>query len=275
MGKGDFAIGNSSTNPFTPPRQMAAHAASIVLLLELIQRKRKGPQRAVEIGCWQAQTSRWLLTAMPYLHLSLVDPLWVGSEAGHWHDSFAGAGAEQMQKNVELVEKCVADFAPRVTWHRELSVDGAKHFEDGSQDLVFIDAGHTYENVRDDIAAWKSKVRPGGYLSFHDWKPNGLYGKNVGRAVREMLVADPSLTLQVFPGKVAAVRIPPYERMHPVCPMCSKPNAHKVGSEDTHFYLGMSVFDFDHWERQCSSCGIPFSYQVNPANEFHCFKLDE
>ncbi len=274
MGKGDFAVGNSSVNPFTPPRQMAAHAASIVVLLELIQRARKEPQRAAEIGCWQAQTSRWLLTAMPYLELSLVDPLLCGGEGEAWNDSFAGAPPEQIAKNVELVEKCVADFAPRAIWHREMSVDGARHFADGSLDLAFIDAAHDYANVKADIAAWLPKVRAGGYLAGHDWKSHGLYGKNVGRAVREFLISkedDPlSWRLQVWPGKTWAVRVPPYDRMDPICPHCKWRTAQIMNymPEDAEFV-------FDHWEATCPKCESSYGYHINPANEFHCFGLND
>jgi predicted O-methyltransferase YrrM len=276
MGKGDFAIGNGSTNPFTPPRPMAAHAGSIILLLSLIARKRKEVQHAVEIGVWQGQTSRWLLTALPYLNLAMVDPLLPGGEDTHWNDSFAGAQAAQMQKNVELVEKCVADFSPRAEWLRALSVHGAGYYADGSFDLVFIDGAHDYLNVKLDIEAWLPKVRPGGYLSGHDWKSHGLYGKNVGRAVREFLIAkadDPlPWRLQVFPGKVWAIRVPPYDRMNPACPHCDWQIDHHFAYTTDH---SEAVFEFDRWEVDCDRCKERFGYHINPANEFHCFKLED
>ena len=259
--KSDYATGSGSINPFDPPRQMAAHAASIVVLLELIQRKRKEPQYAVEVGCWQSQTSRWLLTAMPYLNLAMVDPLECGGEGTHWNDSFSGAPPEQMRKNIELVEKTVADFAPRAIWHRELSVDGASHFKDGSQDTVFIDAGHQYLNVRDDIAAWRSKVRPGGWLSGHDYRPTGMYGNNVGRAVREF-IHDSGLPLTVWPGKTWAVRIRPYDRHLPICPSCKFEQQHDLKAVE---------LVLDHFVRSCASCGRHFSYAYHPSCEFHCW----
>ena len=49
------------------------------------------------------------------------------------------------------------------------SVDAAKLYDDGSLDLVFIDAGHTFEDVVADIEAWLPKVRPYGFIAGHDY----------------------------------------------------------------------------------------------------------
>lgn len=41
--------------------------------------------------------------------------------------------------------------------------------EDGWADFVFIDAGHSYEAAKADIAAWQAKVRAGGWFGGHDY----------------------------------------------------------------------------------------------------------
>jgi predicted O-methyltransferase YrrM len=35
-------------------------------------------------------------------------------------------------------------------------------------DLVFIDADHGYDAVRQDLLSWAPKIAPGGVLAFHD-----------------------------------------------------------------------------------------------------------
>jgi len=49
------------------------------------------------------------------------------------------------------------------------SFDRAKEFEDGSIDMVFIDANHTYEYVTRDIAAYLPKMKKGGIMAGHDY----------------------------------------------------------------------------------------------------------
>jgi len=63
------------------------------------------------------------------------------------------------------------------------SAKAAERFEDGSLAFVFIDAGHEYESVKADIAAWLPKVKPGGILAGHDYHAGDWPG--VVRAVHE------------------------------------------------------------------------------------------
>lgn len=60
-------------------------------------------------------------------------------------------------------------------YHRERSRlirssfdDAAEHFPDASIDIIHIDGLHTYEAVSHDYNVWKSKLKEGGTLLFHD-----------------------------------------------------------------------------------------------------------
>lgn len=215
MGRGpkqaDFATGSAQTNPFDPPRQMNAAATSIVSMLQQIQRRRNDRQRMAEVGVWQGVTSRWLLSCMPFLHMTLVDPWVTGGTENNpdWKDSFAGCPQDQIERQFEIVRELVDQFPGRVNIHRMMSTLAAPLVPDGSLDLVFIDGDHSYDGVRKDIAAWKSKVRPGGFLAGHDYKPSGCghYGQNVGRAVDEFRDST-GWTLEVRLGKVWAFLVP-------------------------------------------------------------------
>ena len=59
----------------------------------------------------------------------------------------------------------------------------------GEVDAVYIDGDHTEEGVTFDVRHWRNKVKPGGFISGHDWgvdqiqkvvlhclgKPDGIY----------------------------------------------------------------------------------------------------
>ncbi len=40
---------------------------------------------------------------------------------------------------------------------------------DASYDFIFLDAMHTYESVKEDIARWWRRLNPGGALALHDY----------------------------------------------------------------------------------------------------------
>ena len=64
------------------------------------------------------------------------------------------------------------------------SHEGGKTFQDGSCDLVFIDADHTYPFVYRDLRAWYWKVKDGGFFGGHDYDPEF---EGVIRAVNEFM----------------------------------------------------------------------------------------
>lgn len=64
-------------------------------------------------------------------------------------------------------------------------------------DFAFIDGGHLFEDVRDDIARLLPAMKPGSVLSGHDWRPNDM-NDGVNRGVlhhfkREQLTINESL----------------------------------------------------------------------------------
>jgi predicted O-methyltransferase YrrM len=70
--------------------------------------------------------------------------------------------------------------------------DASAGVKDGIYDFVFIDADHSYEAVKDDIACWAPKVRAGGWVGGHDYHPRKWPGvvkavdEAFGRSVHQM-----------------------------------------------------------------------------------------
>jgi len=81
--------------------------------------------------------------------------------------------------NKEVQEK----YGDRLRPFAGLSDYCAKNIPDNSQDLVFIDADHSYPWVCRDIKAYTPKVKKGGWLTGHDIDYEGVY-----KAVNELIV---------------------------------------------------------------------------------------
>lgn len=75
----------------------------------------------------------------------------------------------------ELSSEVLWDFLfdKSAVYMKMRSVDAARFIVDGSLDLVFIDADHSYESCKEDILVWLPKVRKGGVICGHDygWDP--------------------------------------------------------------------------------------------------------
>lgn len=143
-----------------------------------IKKNLKGYLVGVEVGTNNGQHAMYILT---YLNCKLyaID-LWEDYE----ETNFLNAKPEKIKANLtqEDVENRLKNYDAEVI--KGDSVEVAKTFQDRCFDFVYIDANHTYENVRQDILAWKPKVKKGGVLCGHDYTPEC---EGVMKAVDELL----------------------------------------------------------------------------------------
>lgn len=140
----------------------------------------------VEVGVWKAALSLRILKAMPSSQLILVDPWISGDVLKEWADSgstMALLPQDGMESIYRDVVNATAPYRDRCHILRLPSSEAAAQIENASIDMVFIDAIHTYDAVRQDIATWLPKVRPGGILGGHDYAHERFPG--VQRAVDE------------------------------------------------------------------------------------------
>lgn len=68
------------------------------------------------------------------------------------------------------------------------SADFVNNFPNNSIDVLYIDGGHTYEDVKLDIMMYAPKVKRNGFLCGHDYRPGKFDG--VVKAVNEYKVPD-------------------------------------------------------------------------------------
>jgi hypothetical protein len=138
------------------------------------------PEKAhiVEIGCAEGYFSsdilKWPVTDKLYLvdnWATIPNQFGDGASDQGWHDKNYSAAIMRVNFAIEKVKVL-----------RGISWDMAKNVEDESIDLVYIDACHSYECVKKDIAAWWPKLKYKGIMAFHDYE-NNSYG--VKQAVQE------------------------------------------------------------------------------------------
>jgi predicted O-methyltransferase YrrM len=113
---------------------------------------REGYTRGAELGTGHGHLAARLLAACPSLELLTVDcfsrPAWRAA-----------------------AEARLAPFGSRVRLVVASTIEASWGVPDGSLDFVFVDAGHTYAAVKADLAAWRPKVRRGGWFGGHDYHP--------------------------------------------------------------------------------------------------------
>lgn len=112
-----------------------------------------------EIGVAEGAYSLILCQEIPGLKLYCVDP---------W-DTMTGIFHDHRARQSERVRKLLADYDAELI--KKFSLDALADIEDNSLDFVYIDAGHHFDDVIRDIVGWTRKVRKGGIVSGHDYKP--------------------------------------------------------------------------------------------------------
>ncbi len=150
-----------------------------------------------EVGVHRGDLSERLLGRLGPERLHLIDP-WLYFESSKYERSWYGGKAGGGERNMERRYRGVLRRFRReidagvVVVHRGMSWDVAESFGDDSLDWVYIDADHSYESVRRDLAAYVPKVKAGGLITGDDYfRGQGWWGDGVVRAVDELIAAQP------------------------------------------------------------------------------------
>lgn len=160
-------------------------------LYESVAERAKDGDHLVEVGVWLGKSISFLADYLKRLgknvRLDAVDT-WKGTLSDEERAAFepfirrhgdaAGTVVGVFEENMRACG--VADIVRTV---QKLSVEAAGDYGNQSLDFVFIDADHRYDAVKEDIAAWWPKIKPGGSLAGHDYTHTTLTG--VRRAVDE------------------------------------------------------------------------------------------
>ena len=111
----------------------------------------------------------------------LVDPYEYAP--GSYFDNFQHRPVLEAVGGADRLWERLRPFRNRTVVVTQPSLGAAAWVAPGSLDLVFLDGDHTYDAVKEDIAAWLPKVRRGGVLAGHDYS---LHCFGVIQAVHEL-----------------------------------------------------------------------------------------
>jgi len=121
-------------------------------------------QNVIEVGVYEGATSAVLAAAIdPAGRVLLVDPF----EPALKIERLLRFSCPRL-----IARRAVRPWRRRVRFVRTRSVEAASLL--GSErpaELIFIDADHRYEAVREDFLTWRALLAPGGRIAFHDSRP--------------------------------------------------------------------------------------------------------
>lgn len=162
----------------------------VAALKEVVTKVLKPDIAIAEVGTWKGYSAS-IMAGMIKPHngkLYCID---------HWEgDGCSGGDKEARERDIfnifrqNMVELNLWDVIHTLFMD---SLSAAKVFKDNVLDLVFIDADHSYEAVRDDIKNWLPKVKDGGILCGHDYYRQEIATmghRGVTKAVDEILGTD-------------------------------------------------------------------------------------
>ena len=139
----------------------------------------------VELGAWFGKSTNYLATKIKEskknIHLTSIDT-WKGTDNEDLHQSIVGAFNGDIF--YEFIDNTVlSNNYNKFSLIKDTSHNAANQFPNSSIDFMMIDAGHTYEDVKDDINIWYNKIKPGGIIAGDDFATNVFPG--VTQAVDE------------------------------------------------------------------------------------------
>ena len=166
-----------------------------------------------EIGVWKGDFAYRILEGCDFIErYYMVDP-WALPESDRVLFPHLKSGATigvdgtvvTTQQDLDRVYIAVVDrFAddPRAVVSRSTSVDAAQTIDDASLDWIYVDGSHYYDDVLDDLTAWRPKLDSSGVIFGDDyyWRDkNRQY--TVRRAVDEFIDRIQPRAWVVFRGQ--------------------------------------------------------------------------
>ena len=155
-----------------------------------------------EVGVFKGEFSQYILKRKPS-QLHLIDP-W--ESITEMPLRCYAKPQEEMDKMYESVCK-LFEKQNCVYLERGYSEPVSKKYDDCFFDWVYIDANHSYEYVKQDLALWYPKVKIGGWLCGDDYRKNDRMKWGVVEAVQEFVTEREMIEDLITVGNQYAIKV--------------------------------------------------------------------
>lgn len=172
-----------------------SHSDSLVTLIDTNSFK-----RIAEIGIWKGKSCKYILKRCRSIKEYWAIDQWSFLGEGYGHMSLL---SQDNWTSLYLRVCNLLFYFKNLKILRCKSSLAAELFKDEYFDLVYIDADHKADAVKQDILAWLPKVKKGGILAGHDY--GSRRHREVKPTVNSLLGAD---KIETWPGLVWIKRIP-------------------------------------------------------------------
>lgn len=148
------------------------------------------PDNAIvaELGSFAGESAVCFLQSPMVSHLICVDNWTAGYDDGN--DLASRQDMSLVSRAFDLTTQPYHGTG-RLTVARMTTLEAAGLVRDQSLDMVYIDASHRYQDVKDDMLAWLPKVKIGGWIAGHDCTERFM---GVVDAIKEVLGAPDFLS---------------------------------------------------------------------------------
>jgi hypothetical protein len=179
----DFVEGNNDT----PVKIFGFGERSFIWMWKLLVQEMPHDFKFLEVGVFRGQVLAVVRMLSKYKWPSIVGITPLDSSGGHWESDY--------KSDIKFLHETFNLQQPTIIKGMSTDPEVVKTASNMHRyDMVYIDGGHDYETVKQDLQNYSPMVKPGGYLIIDDCAnkynlPNGYFRgiETVSRAVDEVL----------------------------------------------------------------------------------------
>lgn len=137
-------------------------------LIDILKGFKRNDLIIAELGVWKSHNLKRVLRQCN----DIIDQYWAidfWQYSDHWNYRRV---KEEVWQSMYAYSCKLMQWFPQLCVVRMTTTEASKLFPEEYFDLVFIDADHRYESVKEDIENWTPLVKKGGLLTGHDYGGN-------------------------------------------------------------------------------------------------------